>query len=141
MMRVLLTVALTLVLCVSCIETHPRWLRQQQALLAQELGVDVEDYGPAIRFPLGYLESRLTSGMSTREVHQLMPRHAAVYRCQNETGTVYREVYYFFSEEPNKAVRIEVIYTENGRLNEIRPDNRISSKLGVFGCDPGYWPE
>lgn len=132
---------LTIFLCVSCIETYPRWLRQQQASLAQELGVNMEDYGPAIRFPWGYLESQLTPGMSIREVHQLMPIHAAVYRCENNTGTVFTEVYYFFSEDEDRAVRIEVIYLEDGKLRDIRPEDRNSRRLSVIGCDPGYLPE
>jgi hypothetical protein len=79
--------------------------------------------------------------MSTREVHQLMPRHAAVYRCQNETGTVNTEVYYFFSDEGDKAVRIKFIYLEDMKLSDIRPEDRNSSRISVFGCDFGYLPE
>ncbi len=137
--RLLSALTLMVLFLSSCIETYPRELRKEQELMAQELGVEIEDYGPAIRFPWGYLRARLTPGMSAQEVHQIIPKHEAGYRCR--TDSIPSEIYYFFSKEDDKAVRIEVVYDEYERYQFLRPEDRNSTRISVENCEPGYLGE
>ena len=137
--QLLSRLTLIALLLTSCIETYPRELREKQELMAQELGVKVNDYGPAIRFPWGYLRVRLIPGMSVKQVHQIIPNYEAVYRC--ETDSIPSEIYYFFSKDDDKALRIEVVYDEHKRYQFLRPEDKNSAKISVRNCEPGYLDE
>ena len=137
--RLLSILTLIALLLTSCIETYPRELREKQELMAQELGVKVNDYSPAIRFPWGYLRVRLIPGMSVKQVHQIIPKHEAVYRCK--TDSVPSEIYYFFSKDDDKALRIEVVYDEHKRYQFLRPEDKNSARISVRNCESGYLDE
>jgi len=137
--RLLSIFTLIALLLTSCIETYPRELREKQELMAQELGVKVNDYGPAIRFPWGYLRVRFIPGMSVKQVHQIIPKYEAVYRCK--TDSIPSEIYYFFSKDDDKALRIEVVYDEHKHYQFLRPEDKNSAKISVRNCEPGYLDE
>lgn len=115
LIRLLSTLTLIALLLTSCIETYPRELRKKQELMAQELGVKVEDYGPAIRFPWGYLRAWLTPGMSIQQVHQIIPKHEAVYRC--ETDSIPSEIYYFLAKRMIKRYGLKLFMMNTNIIN------------------------
>ena len=136
---IFITLIFIILLNVSCTDTRPRWLREKQELMAQELGVNIDDYGPAYNFPWRYLGGQLVSGMSTWEVHQIIPRHEAVFLC--DIDSIPNEIYYFFSDEDEKAVRIRIVYDEHRRYQFLDPEDRESHNISVQNCEPGYLTE
>jgi hypothetical protein len=80
-----------------------------QQKLAQQLGVRIEDYPYPIGFPSGYYYAVLKPSMGTAEVHTIIREYAAVYHCKQ-----YSEIYYYYSQDEDRALRFEIFYDENG---------------------------
>jgi hypothetical protein len=111
---------------------------QQQEALAEALGIRVEGQTYSAIFPLDYFRTRLHRGTSTiDEVHEVMQGYERVLNC-SDGGQ--REVYYYYSTEDNKALRIEVWYT-GGRLLDLNTEDDDSRTIQVKGCIPGRFGE
>ncbi len=78
----------------------------QQRKLAENLGVQMNDYAASYAFPVGYFHEILKPGMTLEEIHKLVKGYASVYSCG------YSEVYYYFSKNDSRAIRFEINYDQ-----------------------------
>jgi hypothetical protein len=115
----------------------PYWFKQQQ--LAGDLKININDYPEPYTFPEGYFVTTLTSGMNIEAVHKLVLGYEKVFHCGES------EVYYYFSENRENALKFRIFYDENhlGKertfLSIISQEN--PSTIGVDGCVPGLLEE
>lgn len=100
--------------------------------LAQELGVNIDDFENPYSFPSNYFDSLLQPGMSIAEVHSIVRGYKTVLHCGNT-----REVYYFFSNMKEDAVRLEFIYSESGQFKWRGGEDSDSHSIFIEGCSPG----
>jgi hypothetical protein len=111
---------------------------QRQETLAEALGIRVEGQTYSAIFPLDYFRTRLHRGTSTiDEVHEEIRGYDKVVHCS--VGGQ-REMYYYYSTEDNKALRIEVWYA-GSRLLDLNTEDDDSRTIQVEGCVPGRFGE
>lgn len=103
-----------------------------QKQVAIELGVDPQQVDQYKYFPLDYFMEALKPGMVRQEVHRIVRSYEKVFRCGQFT-----EVYYFYSASDSKALRMQIIYDEQGRYREIRGEDENSRTISVAGCQEG----
>ena len=108
----------------------PHW-RQQEAL-AEEIKVNISDYSYEYVFPVGYFETVLKPGMSLEEVHRIVIGYEEVFNCYQDL-----ELYYYFSSDDHKAIRMLIIYDEHKKYTEIQGEEPGSPTIFVTGCSPG----
>lgn len=118
-------------LLVGCNTRH-----KQQEKLANSLGVQIEDYPYPSSFPNGYFYIKLQSGMTINEIHAIVQGYENVYHCGD-----YSEIYYYYSQEDNKALRFELLYDEQGRFKQLRGEDDDSRTIRTEGCMPGLIDE
>jgi len=101
--------------------------------LAKTLQVKIENYPYPESFPIGYFETKLTAGMTIRDVHDVMKGYEKVYSCQRS------EIYYFYSVDGDKATRMLVLYDLNGLFEKIQSEDRNSRYLNGYikDCSEG----
>ena len=102
-----------------------------QRRLANELDVNIKDYPSPKVFPLGYYETRLSSGTDILEVHQVISGYSKVLNCDE------REVYYYFSSDGSYALRIEVWYNDDLTVSAINGEDEDSRTIRTDGCTEG----
>ena len=107
-------------------------LKDKQEELAKSLGVKVEDY--PLDFPTDYFYTILKPGLTLAEVHNIVQGYESVYNCY---GT--DELYYYFSNDENDALRFEFDYDKQGHFVEMRSEDPNSRSLGGLGegCSEG----
>ena len=101
----------------------------ERLVLGNELGVDYRDYPLEIYFPWKYYEEILAPGMKKSEVHQLIKGYEVLYDCGSTS-----EIYYFYSDDDTKALRIEILYDENNEFKEIWAEDLNSETYKVDNC-------
>jgi hypothetical protein len=107
--------------------------RIKEENLAKELGIANEDYlNKYVKFPYGYYKAIIPIGTSIEVVHNKIIGYEKVYYCYRT-----REVYYFFSENDERAQRFEVIYNELMDVKDIRSEDSNSRSIAVFYCEEG----
>ena len=109
-------------------------INQGRQALAREFGVGIEDYKYPEIFPLEYFEANLHTGATLIDVHAVIRGYERVVRC--EAGST-REVYYYYSPDDSKSVRIEVWYDDYEKLVQINTEDQNSRGIQVEGCVPG----
>jgi len=105
---------------------------EERVNLAQELGVRIDDYPYPKDFPVGYIKTEVKPGMQIAEVHEIVRGYEKVYRCGK-----YSEVYYFYSDDDWKALRVEIVYDKMKNFKELRLEDSNSRTIQVFDCIPG----
>lgn len=130
-----------IVLIISLLDIFPESrkydLRKKQESLAKSLEVKIEDYPYEMTFPVGYFDSALKPGMTYDEVHSIVRGYERVYRCYGFT-----EIYYYFSDNDNDAIRCRVAYDDQGRFTEMDGEDPDSRTLGLGpGCSVGLLAE
>lgn len=106
----------------------------EKAQLAAQLGIDPQTLDRYPYFPLDYFLEVLKPGMSRQEVHQMVRGYKKVFRCGQ-----YAEVYYYYSQDDRRALRMEIIYDEQERYREIRGEDPDSRTISTTGCIPGQF--
>jgi hypothetical protein len=114
----------------SCASHNPYTLDQID--LANYLRVEIEDYPYPKAFPAGYFDTVLKPGIALGEVHIIVQGYSKVLHCD-----AYREVYYYFSAYDQDALRIEMLYDESGRYEELREEDENSKTISTSDCSPG----
>jgi len=112
----------------------PYWFEQRQ--LAKELGVKIDDYPSPYAFPDGYFYSVLKPGMTIGQVHNIVKGYRASYNCGLD------EVYYYFSDNDNRAIRFEVDYDyapvgDDYIFINLMTEDDNSRSIHIVGCVPG----
>jgi hypothetical protein len=107
----------------------------EQKKLAQSLGVEINDYPASYAFPVGYFHEILQPNMTLNEVHTIVRGYISVYNCG------YKEVYYYFSKNDNRAIRFEVIYkpADDGEylFLKLQTEDDNSRSIHVEKCKSG----
>jgi hypothetical protein len=107
--------------------------RIKEENLAKELGIANEDYlNKYVKFPYGYYKSIIPIGTPIETVHNTIIGYEKVYHCYNIS-----EVYYFFSENDDKAQRMEIIYDQVMYVKDIRSEDSNSRTIAVSFCEEG----
>lgn len=106
--------------------------KKQQEQLAQELGVEIDDYSYEKVFPLGYFNSILKEGMSMDEVHSIVKGYEKVLQCGSRC-----EVYYFFDNRDTKALRFMIFYDKQSNFERIQGEDTDSGTIWTDGCIEG----
>jgi hypothetical protein len=107
--------------------------RIKEENLAKELGIADEDYiNKYFKFPYGYYKSKIPIGMSIEGVHDTIIGYEKVYYCYRSS-----EVYYFFSENDDKALRIQIVYDDHLNVKRIESEDSNSRTIAVFYCEEG----
>lgn len=117
-------------------KANPYWpYILQQRKLAESLGVEIADYPASYAFPAGYFHEILQPGMTLNEVHTIVKGYINVYNCG------YKEVYYYFSNNDNRAIRFEVIYkqVDDGEylFLKLQTEDDNSRSIHVGNCKSG----
>jgi hypothetical protein len=138
----LLMVVFTATLVVSAIRLRDSviLIRQRNAL-ATELSINVWSWPRPAAFPLGYFFNILEKGMSRQKVHQIVRGYKRVLRCGPDSRGFTHEVYYFYSNRDDKALRMEIEYDTRERLYRVQGEDPNSRILSVRNCQPGRWGE
>lgn len=114
-------------------------IQREQQEFAESVGVRIEDYSYPGTFPLSYFDSKLSVGMSKSETHSIISGYEKVLKCNQQL--VQREIYYFFSSQDFKAIRIEVWYSDDGRFLGINSEDQDSRTIRTEECAPGLRAE
>lgn len=110
---------------------------KKQQYLAQRLGVEINAYPPTSAFPINYFVSELEPGVTTiKEVHAIVKQYERVLHCRK-----YAEIYYYFSNDDNAALRFQIFYDENGKYSKIIGEDDDSATLYTAECVPGLLSE
>ncbi len=123
---------LFILIFVSLSGCNPSPFQSGQLELAKTLGVKISDYPDETIFPAGYYATILKSGMSMLEVHLQMKGYERVYHCKN-----YKEVYYYFSIDDQKAIRIALFYDSNRLFERMEEEDPNSRTLFITNCEIG----
>jgi hypothetical protein len=135
-----LAVVVLLVILIGVSEYKSKYLPTiQRNNMAKELGIkSIDEYPPPINFPYGYFESLLKPGMSLEEVHKIVRGYKRVLTCnKNKKIYYFEEIYYFYSIDDEKALRMRILYDPEKRFKEIRVEDLNSRTYSVTGCDEG----
>jgi hypothetical protein len=116
-------------------------LIRQRNTLAAELGVDLWSWPRPAAFPLGYFFSVLEEGMPRQKVHQIAKGYERVLRCGPDSRGFTQEVYYFYSDRDDKALRMQIEYDAQGDLYRVQGEDSNSRVFSVRNCQPGRWDE
>lgn len=103
----------------------------QQEDLAKYLEIDTKRYPLDYGFPFGYFRSTLTPDMTITEVHKQIHGYTKVFQCLEN-----REVYYYYSNDDQRALRFEVWYDE-GMFSDIIGEDTNSRTIRIDGCISG----
>jgi hypothetical protein len=106
--------------------------RRGQLELAEQLNVTIGDYPYTDIFPAGYFDTILIPGMPIEEVHEKVLGYEKVIHC----GT-YKEVYYYFGTEDDKALRFEVLYDDDFGYEKLETEDDDSRTIYTKGCVKG----
>jgi hypothetical protein len=106
--------------------------QRMQENLAKELGVQIDDYPYKSVFPEGYFYTVVKPGMTMEEVHKIIKGYEKVYHCKT-----YSEIYYYFSVDDSKAIRLEIIYDDKGNYYDMRGDDPSGYMIKLDGCTSG----
>lgn len=138
----LLMVMLTAMLVVSAIRLRDSLIRiGQRNTLATELGVNLWSWPRPAAFPLGYFFDILEQGMSRQRVHHIVQGYEHVLRCGPDSRGYTREVYYFYADRDDKALRMQIEYDTQGYLYRVQGEDPNSRVFSVTNCQPGRWGE
>ncbi len=107
-----------------------------QERYAEQYGLQIDDYPYPLVFPAGYFETILKPGMSKSQIHTTIKGYEMVYHCKQ-----FSEIYYFFSNQEEKAIRFEVIYDERGNYAYFRGEEPDSQTIRLEGCTEGLIEE
>jgi len=119
-----------LLMCSSCSNRNP-YLDEQEKLAAK-FGVRIDDFHSPMAFPIGYYDMILKPGMEREEVHRAIQDYEKVLQCWELS-----EIYYYFSEDDMKAIRIKVVYDETGHFRFLEGEEPDSRTIRTGGCVPG----
>ena len=112
---------------------NPSWLWEpQQDALADKLGVNIGDYPYPHIFPYGYYWRQLPRDAYIDQVHSVVNGYAKVLKCNNS-----REIYYFFSQSDDFALRIEFWYDEAHKLVQFNGEDEDSRTIRTEECAVG----
>jgi len=138
----LLMVVFTATLVVSAIRLRDSviLIRQRNAL-AIELGINLWSWPRPAAFPLGYFFSILEEKMLRQEVHQIVRGYQRVLRCGPDSRGFTQEVYYFYSDHDDRALRMEIEYDTQKQLYRVQGEDPNSRIFSVRNCQPGRWDE
>jgi len=103
--------------------------KSQQITLASQWNVEISDFPSRAYFPVGYFERQLRPGTPIAQVHSLVQGYAKAYKCSGN-----REVYYYFSFYDNWALRFEIWYDADMRVQAIQGEDEDSRSIQVNGC-------
>jgi hypothetical protein len=132
--RIVLLVIFPLVLALVWYASNPyRSYLPQQWQLARQLGISIRDYPQPEAFPTGYFRQQLKPGMSIDQVHAVMQGYEGVRACK-ETNT---EIYEYFSKNPARALRFEVVYTPGLVFEGLGTEDPGQRTISVEGCIEG----
>jgi hypothetical protein len=107
---------------------NPFWPYWSARQIAQDFRVN-HDYPQAYAFPVGYFRKVLKPGMSIDEVHEIVREYETVYACNSRNG----EVYYFFSSDPARALRLEIIYDREMNFDSLGTEDVNQRTISVEG--------
>lgn len=108
----------------------------QRRELAQRLNIAVDSpYLDTQSFPENYFWETLKEGMTKKEVHEIVKGYELVLHCPR-----YAEIYYYYSDQTDKAVRFEILYDEDGKFTKLMGEGD-SNTLDDYGCVPGLLGE
>ena len=114
--------------------------RLKQGILAQKLGVKIQDFPPESYFPVGYFAEILKPGMSIGEVHNLVSDYDKVLRCRFDENFYDREIYYFYGDVDKYVLRFELFYNRQQKYERFQGEDRNSGSLMSEGCETGLIP-
>jgi hypothetical protein len=102
--------------------------KQQQAL-AEQLGVKIEDYPYPRIFPHYYFSEILRTGMSPKEVHNIVKGYDEIFVCGD-----YKEIYYYFSRNDDKALRLQIFYDNDHKYVSLQGEDDNSRYIKTEDC-------
>jgi hypothetical protein len=138
----LLMIMLTAMLAVSTARLRDSVvLTRQRSALAAELGVELRRWPWPTSFPVSYFFSVLEKGTPRREVHQIVRSYERVLRCGPDSRGFTQEVYYFYSDRDDKALRMQIEYDTQGHLYRVQGEDPNSRVFSVTNCQAGRWGE
>jgi hypothetical protein len=106
---------------------------KKQIALANKLDIEFSDSQIPINFPLNYYYEVLKPGMSIDEVHKIIISYEEVYRCGD-----LREVYYYFSNKDDDALRFTIFYKKDTlNFEMIQGEDSNSRYIKVDNCLKG----
>jgi hypothetical protein len=146
MMRkiILLIIAALLLLSIAIwvikTNTEKNNYRLKQEVLAEKLGVKIQDFPPEFYFPVGYFSAILKPGMSIGEVHNLVREYDKVLRCRYDVNFYDREIYYFYSDVDKYPLRFELFFDRQQKYERFQGEDRNSGSLMSDGCETGLIP-
>jgi hypothetical protein len=109
--------------------TPPLDYKKDQEILAQKLGVRLQEQKYPLSFPESYYGEKLLPGMTKDQVHQIIKYYTRLYICSD-----WREVYYYFSNADDKALRFTVFYDENGNYLHLSGEDKNSREINIDTC-------
>lgn len=100
--------------------------RQQQEVLARQLGVKIEDYSDVYVFPEAYFYAVLKPGMTLDQAHAIVRGYEKVYNC---FGT--DEIYYYFNTNDDNALRFVITYNDQLQYEDMRGEDLNERTIGI----------
>ncbi len=125
---------ITILLVLICIVSQYNPRLWQQRALAEKWNVEIENYPHPHYFPYGYFEEILEPGTGINEVHQAIVDYQRVMYLRS--GTFDYELYYYYTQQDRKALRIQVIY-KDGQLEELRTEDSNSPSFSNNNYNEG----
>ena len=108
----------------------------QRRELAQHLNIKTDSpYLDSPSFPVNYFWEVLKPGMTKQEVHEIVKEYERVLHCRRSS-----EIYYYYSENTDKALRFKIIYDEAGLFRKLMGEDD-STRFGDDECIPGLLDE
>jgi hypothetical protein len=106
--------------------------------LASALNVDLYHFPWPLTFPASYFGPQLTTGTSLDNAHAIVRGSQRILHCPADSGGSASEVYYFYSASDADALKLEVIYDAEKRVERVVIEDKDSMPISTTGCLDGY---
>jgi hypothetical protein len=87
---------------------------------------------------LGYFYANLKPDMTVDEIHKIVQGYEKAYRCRS-SGAVYyyKEVFYYFSPDDNKALRFQIFFNKQEKFTDFQSEDDDSRMISINNCELG----